>query len=286
MAYYAIDKTLTIKELRFHYRDWNGHGWPTLLLHGISSTSHIWDLVAPLLAEESRTIALDLRGHGQSDKPDSDYTFDQIADDVADILSELQYERPVLVGHSWGAHVGLHLAAMYPDRIGGLIMVDGGIVDLGKNASWEDMLAKHTPPKLDGQPADAFREMLVSRTPQGLISPAVEAAIMANFEIDAENRIHRRLPVEYHLRILKTLWEQRLEPLYEKLTCPTLLLPVRWEGRDDADQLAQKTLGAELAEKVIADVEVVWLEKSIHDVPLQRPHRLAEEIRRFIKEQL
>jgi len=286
MAYYAIDKTLTINDLRFHYRDWNGHGWPTLLLHGISSTSHIWDLVAPLLAEEARTVALDLRGHGQSDKPDSDYSFESIAADVLGLFAELPYERPVLVGQSWGANVALHLAANHPDRIGGLIMVDGGIVDLGKSTSWEETQAAHTPPNIDGQSADAFREMLVTRTPQGLLSPAVEAAIMANFEIDTENRIHRRLPVKYHLRILKALWEQRLEPLYDKLTCPTLVLPVRWEGRDDPDQLAQKTRGAELAEKTIADVEVVWLEKSIHDVPLQRPHRVAEEIRRFIKEQL
>lgn len=286
MAYYAIDKTLAVNDLRFHYRDWNGHGWPTLLLHGISSTSHIWDLVAPLLAEEARTVALDLRGHGQSDKPDGDYSFESITGDILGVLAALKYERPVIVGHSWGANVGLHLAANHADRIGGLIMVDGGLVDLGKTESWEETLQKHSPPKLDGQSADAFREMLISRTPQGLLSPAVEAAVMANFEIDAENRIHRRLPMEYHLRTLKALWGQRLEPLYDQLSCPTLILPARWEGRDDPDQLAQKMRGAELAEETIADVEVVWIEKSVHDVPLQRPHRLAEEIRRFIKEQL
>src|ERR1051325_6162925 len=110
MAHFAIDKTLTANDLRFHYRDWNGHGWPTLLLHGLAATSHMWDLVAPLL-DTSRTNALDLRGHGLSDKPDCPYTFDEIGGDVLAALDAMHFERPILVGHSWGAQVALWVAA-------------------------------------------------------------------------------------------------------------------------------------------------------------------------------
>jgi pimeloyl-ACP methyl ester carboxylesterase len=284
MSQFAIDKTLTLNGLRFHYRDWDGHGWPTLLLHGLSSTSHTWDLVAPLLSESSHTAALDLRGHGLSDKPDCPYSIDEMVDDVMGMLNQLGFERAVLVGHSLGANIALAAAAREGDHIGGLVMVDGGILDLSA-APWKQVEETHTPPKLDGTSADDFREMIVQRTPQGLLTPAVEAAILASFEIDAENHIHRRLSVEYHMRIMRALWEQKLADLYDKVVSPTLII-VPKSPHDNPALLAEKEKGAASAERLIADVEVMWLDDTAHDVPLHRPHRLAEEIKRFIKERL
>jgi len=282
---YAIDKTLTVNNLRFHYRDWGGRGWPLLLLHGLASTSHIFDLTASLLVEEFRVFALDLRGHGQSDKPDADYTFEAVGGDVRGVIEALGLERPILVGHSWGAAVGLWLAAVFPALIGGLVMVDGGLADLS-SLSWEETLKRLSPPQLAGMLVSDFREMIVERAPQGLITPAVEAAILANFEIDAEGKIQPRLPYEYHLRILRAMWEQRLPELYEKVICPVLILPARRKDHEDPALLAAKERGAAQAEELVADVEVVWLDNTIHDVPLQRPHRLAEEIRRFVQERV
>lgn len=283
---YAIDKTLTVNNLRFHYRDWGGHGWPLLLLHGLASTSHIWDLVAPLLVEEAKVIALDMRGHGQSDKPEGGYDFKTIAGDVIGVLEALQMEHPVIVGHSWGAMLGLWIAANRPDFLSGLVMVDGGLVDMGKQMSWEQTLERLSPPKLDGMPVEEFRMRIVEHTPQGLVTPAVEAAILANVEIDKEDRIHPRLPHAYHEQILRSMWEQRVEEQFERVGCPTLILPVRWKEKDDPAHLALKERGAAQAEEKIADVEVFWLEDTIHDVPLQRPHLLAEQIQRFLKERL
>lgn len=286
MAYYAIDKNVTLGELRFHYRDWGGHGWPLLLVHGLASTSHIWDLVAPLLVDDARVIALDLRGHGQSDKPDGDYGFKAVVSDVLGILEEVQMERPVVVGHSWGAMVGLWMAANRPDEVSGLVMVDGGLVDMGTQGSWEQTLERLAPPKLDGMPVEEFRDLLVDHAPQGLVTPAAEAAILANFEIDPDEKIHPRLPRAYHERILRAMWEQRIYEQYEKIACPTLILPVRWQGKDDAHYIALKEAGATKAEQMIADVEVVWLDDTIHDVPLQKPHLVADQLKRFLKERV
>lgn len=284
--HYAIDKTLTVNNLRFHYRDWGGHGWPLLLMHGLASTSHIWDLVAPLLVEDAKVIAPDMRGHGQSDKPETGYDFKTIAGDVTAILEALQMEHPVIIGHSWGAMLGLWIAANRPGFLSGLVMVDGGLVDLGKQMSWEQTLERLSPPKLDGMPVEEFRMRIVEHTPQGLLTPAVEAAILANFEIDTENHIHPRLPHAYHEQILRSMWEQRVAEQFEKIDCPTLILPVRWKEKDDAAYLALKERGAAQAEELIADGEVFWLEDTIHDVPLQRPHLVAEQIQRFLTERL
>jgi len=283
---FAIDKTLAVEgEVRLHYRDWGGKGWPVLLLHGLSSTAHIWDLVAPLLVDEARIIALDLRGHGQSDKPDADYTYEIMGPDIFNVIAALEMDRPVLVGHSFGANVGLWVAAQDADLLGGLIMVDGGVLDLG-DMTWPQTLERLSPPHISGMPLEEFRSMLQERAPQGLISPAVEAAILANFEVDDENRIQRRLPRDYHLRILRAMWETRLEPLYEEVACPVLLLPCRRLESDDPDMIRRKQEGVLLAEAKIEDVETVWLDNTVHDAPLQRPHKLAEEIARFLRERI
>jgi pimeloyl-ACP methyl ester carboxylesterase len=281
---YAIDKTLTANELRFHYRDWGGRGWPVLLLHGLSSTSHIWDLAAPLLVKEARVIALDLRGHGQSDKPDEDYSYEAVGGDVFDAIAQLEMDNPVIVGHSWGANVGLWVAARDPDVLAGLIMVDGGFMDLS-DLTWEETLERLSPPRIGGMPVGTFRAMLLENAPEGLITPTVEAAILANFEIDAENRIHRRLSRESHLRILREMWETPLAPLYEHVECPVLILPCRRDG-DEPELIARKEKGVARAKQLMPDAEVVWLEDTVHDAPLQRPGRLTHEIVRFIHERI
>lgn len=283
---FAIDKTLTVNELRFHYRNWGGRGWPVLLLHGVSSTSHVWDLVAPLLVDEARVIALDLRGHGQSDKPDSDYDFGTVAGDVFGCLRELDMVRPVIVGHGWGASIGLWMAAREPDAVGGLVMVDGGVTDF-EGVGWEETVERMMPAALGGMDLEAYRARLMERAPHRLITPAAEAAMLASFEVDVHNRLHRRLPREYHLRILRAMWETRLLPLYEDVTCPVLILACRrWGDAERDESLKRKQVGVRHAARVLADGEVRWLENTAHDAPLQRPRRVSEEILRFLRERI
>ena len=78
---FAIDKTVAVGELRFHYRDWGGEGDTILLLHDVGSTSHAWDLVAPLLIDAHRAIALDLHGHSRSEAA-GEYGFRTLAADI------------------------------------------------------------------------------------------------------------------------------------------------------------------------------------------------------------
>ena len=73
-------------------------------------------------------VALDLRGHGRSDKPDGAYDMSVFADDVAWLCGELDLTKPVLIGHSMGGIIAFDLAARYPDLVGAIVMLDAAIV--------------------------------------------------------------------------------------------------------------------------------------------------------------
>src|SRR4051794_22938627 len=104
---------------------WPGQGAPIVLLHGLSSQRRFWNLVVPHLLG-SPLLAVDARGHGDSDKPDVGYDLDTVAADLATALDALGWSRAVVVGHSWGAAVAATFAAHHPERTLALVCIDGG----------------------------------------------------------------------------------------------------------------------------------------------------------------
>jgi pimeloyl-ACP methyl ester carboxylesterase len=110
-----------------HVLEWSTEGVPMLLLHGFGNEAHIWDDFAPIVAPYYRTIAMDHRGHGQSDwDPEGNYDVESLADDVEAVTTALGIERLVLVAHSLGGRVGSVFAGRHPERIAGLVLVDIG----------------------------------------------------------------------------------------------------------------------------------------------------------------
>lgn len=105
-------------------RTWPGAGPPLLLVHGIGSTGTSWEAAIPALAEVVTPIAIDLRGHGASARPDHGYLYDDYIDDLDGVLDALGIERPLLMGHSLGGIVALWWAARHPDRAAGIVVAD------------------------------------------------------------------------------------------------------------------------------------------------------------------
>ena len=110
--------------------------------------------------------------------------------------------------------------------------------------------------------------------------PRVAAVGRSLFHIDDEGRVSRRLKIPNHLRILRALWEQRPAELLPQLTCPVLLLPAR-QSSDDPEFAAAKVVNIQRALDVQPKARVRWFEETVHDVPLQRPDALTEELLAF-----
>jgi pimeloyl-ACP methyl ester carboxylesterase len=107
------------------FLDWAGKGAPVLFLHGGSLTAHTWDLVCLALSDRLRCVAIDLRGHGESEWAD-DYRIDAHVMDVGAAVAHFGWNSVHLVGMSLGAVIAAHYAASGHARIASLTMVDTG----------------------------------------------------------------------------------------------------------------------------------------------------------------
>jgi esterase len=120
---------VVVDGLRLHYLDWGNHGRPPLLfLHGGCLTAHTWDLVCLALRSDYHCLALDQRGHGDSEwSPIVDYGPDAHVHDIRGLIEQLGLERPVLVGHSLGGlNALIYAAAAAADPLAGVVLVDVG----------------------------------------------------------------------------------------------------------------------------------------------------------------
>src|SRR4051812_11096572 len=110
-----------------HVVDWGGKGDPLLFLPSWGSTSHIFDEFAPRLVDAHHVLVLNMRGHGPSSKPERGYTIERLTKDVEAVLDKLDISRVTLVGLSRSASLVTQFAAMYPNRVRGLIYLSGPI---------------------------------------------------------------------------------------------------------------------------------------------------------------
>ena len=277
------DRAVPGDGIGLHARDWGGGGPALLLLHGLASNARIWDGVASRLAGAGlRVAALDLRGHGDSDQPDQGYDFASVGRDLASALAGLGLERPVLVGHSWGANVALQFAAERPGALAGLALVDGALTGVAEWAgpTREDARRRLAPPRFAVPLADwlarAGRFDAVGSGGQ----PWVRDYLRAGVDVDDQGVARSRFQFDNHMQVVDALYGQRPPDLYPLVDCPVLLCPAA-ESADDAAHAQAKRGAAVRASGLLPSATLTWFEDTMHDIPLQRPAELAAELARF-----
>jgi pimeloyl-ACP methyl ester carboxylesterase len=275
--------------LRLRGMRWDDHGagTPTLLLHGLASNARIWELTAPMLALGGLApVALDLRGHGLSDKPEDGYDWATVTEDVRSAVRTLALDNPIVVGHSWGAGLALHLAAAGLGdgaTLRGVVLIDGGISQLDDHpgATWERVSDLLAPPPLAGM----RREELLRRLsdPSRRWQPDAQSLdiTLANFEVLPDDTVRPRLQRDHHMHLLHSLYEFRAYEAFRDVRCPVLVISARPPAPrrlEEEAHLKLKERGLERARESIADLTAVWMDETVHDVPLQRPQDLAQAV--------
>jgi pimeloyl-ACP methyl ester carboxylesterase len=120
----------TVNGVRLHYLA-AGQGEPVLLLHGYAQNSHMWRPLIAALASTNTVIAPDLRGFGQSDKPDGGYDKKTMAQDVRALAVSLGYQRVRIAGHDIGLMVAYAYAAQFPTEVDRIALMDAFLPGIG-----------------------------------------------------------------------------------------------------------------------------------------------------------
>jgi pimeloyl-ACP methyl ester carboxylesterase len=127
----AFDRTFShhkadVNGVRLHYVI-GGQGKPVVLLHGWAETWFTWHRIMPELAKHHTVVALDMRGLGDSARPDSGYDDDTLAEDVRQLLLKLGHHPALVVGHDLGTQVAYALAARHPEAVAKLVLLDAPV---------------------------------------------------------------------------------------------------------------------------------------------------------------
>lgn len=126
-----FDEHVDVNGARIHYLAWGEPGRPGLVfVHGGAAHAHWWTHVAAAYSRHYRVVAIDLSGHGDSDHRDT-YSLEQWADEVVAVARDAEIEgQPVVVGHSMGGFVTIATAAIHPEDLAGVIVVDSPVIQV------------------------------------------------------------------------------------------------------------------------------------------------------------
>jgi pimeloyl-ACP methyl ester carboxylesterase len=250
----------------------HGDAYPVefVLVHGLASSARLWDAVGSALAARCHgSLAVDLRGHGESPQPDDGYDFDSVTGDLLRLLAG----RPVVVGQSYGGNVAVELAARYPAAVTAIVCIDGGVnTPSARFATLDEALVELRPPyeRFEGTPLRA-QEALLRRVHPDWPEMSIQGAL-ASYEVDEDGGVRNRLRWSQHRQILTAMWQHPPSIRWPNIRIPVLLL------------MASKRMkqGVKAAQALLADVEVVWFEGADHDLHAQKPEEVADHLTRFL----
>ncbi len=189
VAFDGESKYTKLDGARIHYKSYGTGRDALVLVHGWSCNLDNWDAQIPDFAKRNRVIALDLPGHGLSDKPQVAYTMDLFANAIDAVMRDAKVERAVVAGHSMGTPVARQFYRKYPAKTLGIIIVDGGLRPFGTKEMREQFLAMFRAPNYKEAGAQMFAQMMgklpaaeqervktsFSNTPQHVLVSAMES---------------------------------------------------------------------------------------------------------------
>ncbi|MEC4812596.1 MAG: alpha/beta hydrolase [Scytonema sp. PMC 1069.18] len=119
-----VRKTLSTPDIQLSYLEWNQGQEPLLLLHGLADNALVWSSLGNELATEYHIVAPDMRGHGESSKPEKDYSFESAIADLEALMDKLGWSSTHVVAHSWTGKLAVIWARLNQERLRSMVLVD------------------------------------------------------------------------------------------------------------------------------------------------------------------
>jgi pimeloyl-ACP methyl ester carboxylesterase len=263
--------------MRFRYLDWGDKGRPTVVfLHGGGLTAHTWDVTCLLMRSQYHCVALDLRGHGDSEwSPEMDYGFETHSRDVEAFVELIGgADRLAVVGMSLGGLAAIGYAGRRASRLDALVLVDVGPETRGEGAR---RIAEFIAAPAEFDSVEQVVERALSFNPHR--DPVLlRRSLMQNLRRLPNGQLTWKHDRRHRGKVDMEAWAQRRRGLWEeipRITCPTLVVR---GGRSDVfhDEDAEKLAST------LPRGEWVRVENAGHTVQGDNPIGLVAELQRFL----
>lgn len=271
-----------VRDLRMRYLDWHGDGPPILALHGLASSAHWYDIVAPLLRDRYRIVAPDQRGHGQTTQASNGYGWHSVASDAVGLLDLLGIEKAIVFGHSWGGNVAVATAAHYPERVAALVMIDGGFFSpqMIPGATWEAFSQRLSPRDVSGTRTEFLARM------QGQLAMCWNdeiERIVQTMVYEADGQIYDILRPQNQAQVIRAMWDDPASDAWHRIECPSIIVPAGPSpDRANSDFAVSRRRMVNLAAENIPNCRVHWIPETVHDIGYHKPRELADAILAFL----
>lgn len=248
------DKMINIGDIELHLREYPQARDAVIFLHYGGGNLMMWQRIVPYFQDKYRLVLIDLRGHGQSDRPQKGHSIDQMAEDVFQVMKRLQLDQAHIIGSSMGAEISLSLAAKYPNQVLSLVC-DGGLYSAsGPYGVWEGSDTEFQ--------AHVQAEVEKRRDAPLRLFPSVNALVEDSKKMFAEagwwNETFESVIRHDATRIdegkytnswgliaaeyMEDYLMYRFEDCYSKLRCPILMLPDTFHGLSPREKSAMEGL--------------------------------------------
>jgi pimeloyl-ACP methyl ester carboxylesterase len=279
---YAIAGDTTL-----HYVQWGEQGPPVVCVHGITANAFCFQAIADELSRDHRVFAYDLRGRGDSDKPEEGYSVPIHAAELAELINELGVERPVVIGHSLGAFIALYFAAHYPDALSKLVLIDGGAPlpwqGVGNQPAWLTASISRL-----GIPVPSFKEYTNRLKLAPFLSPWNEYFdlyfrhdVVFNSDGSVMSKCYRQGVDEEQRRFEEAQPAQQ----WAKVIVPTLLLRAGKGLFADDDQLLPEAFAAQMRQSIKQCSYINYPGLNHYTIVFDAEHGPAQDIRAFLEKE-
>ena len=269
--------------LELHLLEWSTEGVPLVLLHGLGNEAHLWDDFVPSVVPHYRVLALDQRGHGDSDwDPEARYDAESMADDLEAVLDALEIDRFVLVGFSMGGRVAMTFAGRHPERLAGLVIADiGPEVDARGVLRIGGEMAEHRAPVFTD--VQEYAAMLSLNYPAGqphALKRMAEFALRQRedglFELKMDPKLRADRPTDEATKAKEEAFIQQQWDALARVPCATLVV------RGAASDILSPETADKMVDEVLQNGRLAIVPQAAHSIMTDNPEGFEEAVCSFV----
>ena len=262
---------ITSHGFKMHYLEWGEKGASIVALHSMMADAHSFDLFSRAMAQDCRVLAIDLLGHGDSDKSTSKISIEEQTEIVREVVQKREFTNIILVGHSIGGFLSVVYAARHPEEVSKLILVDIAPRDpaerKGGRGTYDTPIFNSR-----SEVEEYFEEQFSTFTPE-----ALENRLRFGVEEMPKGKFRLKTSMATLAMITETIALADIRPYVKMVKAPTLLV----KGGESAN-VSKRSV--ELLKTTLKDFTLVEVAEATHMVPQDQPKEFEETIRKFIQQ--